>query len=413
LEKISFPVTYTVAEPSQVSFIPLNCDFKMTLAEILKNHPKGQEYGFILEGTHRYPLLIDQKQQVLSFPPIINSRDLGEVKAGDQNLLVEVTGTDLRMVALTINIWAANLSDRGASIESVEVVYPEKTVFGKKVRMPFSFSKPLCVSLTDIDKAFAERFQTKEVMGLLKGFGHLVKLKGKKLEVTAPPYRDDLMHPVDVIEEVAISRGYDQFKPELPPHFTVGDLSKEEKCSDWVRTFLIGMGFQEMNSNILCSREEIVERMQLDGGGVVEVDNIMSETYAVLRDSLLPSLLKVEAASSKAFYPHQIFEVGEVVRKTHPEDDPVTQVNLGALVAHPGANFSETHTYLEMLFYYMNCVYDLEPISHPSFLEGRVGRIRIEGKGVGFLGEIHPEVLDRWGILTPCSAFEVSLGEFF
>jgi phenylalanyl-tRNA synthetase beta chain len=173
------------------------------------------------------------------------------------------------------------------------------------------------------------------------------------------------------------------------------------------------MGFQEMNSNILCSKEEIVDRMQVQGESVVEVDNVMSETYAVLRDSLLPSLLKVEAASSKAFYPHRIFEVGEVVRKRPQGEDPITQVSLGALVAHPMANFSETHTYMEMLFYYLNCAYDLNPISHPSYLEGRVGQILVDKKCLGFLGEIHPGVLERWGIFAPCSVFEVSLDDLF
>ena len=87
-------------------------------------HPKGLEYGHILAGHDACPLLRDAKQQVLSFPPIINSREIGEVRPGDDELFVEVTGTDLPMVVLTLNIFAANLADRGATIEPIEVVYP-------------------------------------------------------------------------------------------------------------------------------------------------------------------------------------------------------------------------------------------------------------------------------------------------
>jgi phenylalanyl-tRNA synthetase beta chain len=139
----------------------------------------------------------------------------------------------------------------------------------------------------------------------------------------------------------------------------------------------------------------------------------MSESYSVLRDSLLPSLLKVEAASSKAFYPHRIFEVGEVVIKEADHGDPKTEIHLGALLAHPTANFSEAHAYLEMLFYYLDLPYRLEATPHPSYLEGRVGRIFVREEKAGLLGEIHPEVLERWSIGMPCSVFEISLDTIF
>jgi len=217
------------------------------------------------------------------------------------------------------------------------------------------------------------------------------------------------MHPVDVVEELAISRGYEKFEPVLPAHFTIGSLTPMEKFSDRIRTLLIGMGFQEMASSILCSFDEVITRMRGDERRVIQVENVMSEAYSVLRNSILPSLLKVEASSSEAFYPHYIFEVGEVVSIGEEKKDPITKLHLGALVAHSTSNFSEAHSHLEMLFYYLYCPYDLEIIVHPSFLEGRVGRIVVNGREVGTLGEIHPEVLERWGILIPCSFFEISL----
>jgi len=187
LEKIQFPIIYTVVAPDEASFIPLNSDRSMTLAEIIKDHPKGQEYGHILKDATYYPLLVDQQKQVLSFPPIINSRDLGEVQAGIRDLLIEVTGMDLRMVCLAINIWAANLFDRGGSIERVEMIYPQETLFGKNIVMPYPISKSLTVELDEIEKALAESLKTKEVVGLLQDFGHSVDLKGKKLVLTPPP----------------------------------------------------------------------------------------------------------------------------------------------------------------------------------------------------------------------------------
>ena len=218
------------------------------------------------------------------------------------------------------------------------------------------------------------------------------------------------MHVMDVAEDVAITRGYDSFSPIMPQTFTVGNLSEQEQRSDQLRDLLVGFGFQEMFSNILGSREEFIERMCLantEHEALVEVDNIMSLTYACLRPSILPCLLRVEALSPRVFYPHLLFEVGEVARvATEADVGSRTVLSLAAISAHSGANFSEIHSYLDLLMYYMVSPYDLEPVSHPSFLEGRVGRIIRQGQGIGYIGEFHPEVLEAWQIDMPTSGFE-------
>src|SRR5574341_363889 len=140
LDRIEFPVEYRLAEPSSVSFIPLGMEEKLTLAEMLVRHPKGVAYGGIVKPFPRYPVLTDRRGQALSFPPIINSREIGEVKPSTRNVLIEVTGTDMRMTALTLNILAANFYDRGAEIDPVLVTYPYDTELGKRVSFPHDTS---------------------------------------------------------------------------------------------------------------------------------------------------------------------------------------------------------------------------------------------------------------------------------
>ena len=218
---------------------------------------------------------------------------------------------------------------------------------------------------------------------------------------------------MDVVEDVAISRGYGGFLPVMPSQFTVGGLSRIEEVSDRVRALMVGMGFQEIISNILGSPKDLRDAMRLEGtewGVLVEVDNVMSQNFSALRQWMLPSLLRVEAASNRAFYPHRMFEAGEVARpdSTHPVGSRTVMV-LGGIIAHADAHFSEIHSCLDTLFYYVNQAYSLEPIQHPSFLDGRVGGIMSEGKRVGVIGELHPEVLERWQIGVPAVAFEVEL----
>lgn len=413
LNPIVFPVSYTLVGPEEARFVPLGFSEKMTLREILNVHPKGQDYGGILAGHDRLPLLRDAEGQILSFPPIINSQQIGEVVEEDDALFVEVTGTDHRMVVLTLNILAVNLADRGATIEPVLIEYPTDTEFGRSVQTPRDLGSARPIAIGAIGRALGDPLDAAQIRQALQSYGYELGEPADPLFVKLPPYRNDLMHLVDVVEDVAISRGYGSFTPVMPSQFTVGSLSPIEEWADRVRDLMVGQGFQEIMSNILSSRTDLIDRMRLSGtvwDRLVEVDNVMVQTYASLRPSLFPSLLRVEESSSRAFYPHRIFEVGEAALPApDAEVGSRTVTLLAGLIAHAKANFSEIHSCLDLLMFYVGCGYTLVPAPHPSFLEGRVGRIEVDGAVVGYIGEIHPEVLEQWQVMMPCAAFELDL----
>ncbi|MGB0909527.1 MAG: phenylalanine--tRNA ligase subunit beta [Nitrospirales bacterium] len=413
LSIISFPITYGLVKSEETRFTPLGFDEKMTPQEILTVHPKGVEYGSLLPDKDQVPLLWDKDGQVLSFPPIINSREVGEVQVEDTELLVEVTGTDLAMVLLTLNIFAVNLFDRGAVIDPIDIAYPYATEFGKTVKTPLDMSKSQRISLNAVEHALGTPLGSDVIQQALSGYGYQVKATRHTLSVKLPPYRQDLMHVMDVAEDVAISRGYDSFTPIMPANFSVGTLSPLEQLSDKIRDLMIGFGFQEMFSNILASRTEIVDRMRLAGseyGHIVEIDNAMSDNYSCLRSSILPFLLRVEAASPRSFYPHLLFEIGEVATPDMGVDlGSRTTVTIAAIIAQPGSNFSEIHSYLDLLMYYLVRDYRLEPTTHQSYLDGRVGKIICGQHEVGFIGELHPEVLEAWQINMPIASFEFQI----
>lgn len=415
LEPIRFPITYEAVNPNDVRFTPLGVETAMTLSEMLAVHPKGVEYGAILAGQPLVPFLRDSAHQPLSFPPIINSREIGEVCIGDDQLFVEVTGTDIAMAVLALNIFAVNLADRGATIEPVAVHYPYDTSLGKRVVTPCMLNRPRSIAIETIERALGQRLEVDTVKEALESYGYQVSAKGKAVSVQLPPYRQDLMHAMDVVEDVAMSLGYGTFLPEMPSQFTVGGLSRLEQISDRVRDLMVGLGFQEIISNILGSPDAYRNAMRLEGtpwGRMVEVANVMSANFSCLRQWILPSLLRVEAASARSFYPHRLFEAGEVAipDPTH-ELGSRTESILGALIAHASAHFSELHSCLDSLLYHVGITYTLEPTSHPSFLEGRVGKVVVSGTmlEVGLIGELHPEVLERWQIAVPVTAFEINL----
>jgi len=266
-----------------------------------------------------------------------------------------------------------------------------------------------------MDTGFAdligEKLDHAEIRRHLKAYGCHVAKRGKKMSVSTLSYRDDYLHPVDVVEDFAISRGYQAFAPEPPTGFNIGGFCKLTEFSDKVRTLLVGFGFVELFSNVLVNKTELRDNMLLSGP-LVEIDNVMVENYAVLRDSLLPALLKLEKNSQRALYPHHLFEVGEAAIYNEDENLGSQTITLcSMLLAHPKANFSELHSYLDNLGHYIGSDFSLHPLSLPSFIEGRAGKIILQKETCGQLGELHPALLEKWDIKVPCAACEVNLSK--
>jgi phenylalanyl-tRNA synthetase beta chain len=411
LDKISFPVRYGLVADDDFSFIPLGMNEEMTTQEIMGKHPTAIEYAPAVEGYSALPLLTDSCGAVLSMPPIINSALVGAVEVGDCNLFVEVTGLDIRQTLLAANIFAANLADRGFEIGRVETRYPYETLLGSTVVAPSPLGQAQEVALSYFNEALGESFDASQVAGKLTAFGLSVdELSEGRLRVRPPFYRNDLLHPIDVVEDLAISHGYNNFKALLPSDYTVGRLTSLESFSDRLRGLMVEAGFTEILSPILTHPDKLAQKMRLPGRRIVTIDNVMSENYSVLRDAVLPSLLEVESVSAHATYPHMIFEVGEIcVRNPSKNRGTQTLLNCGAAIFEANAGFSDIHSYLDRLFFFLDLDYKLKTRDHLTAIPGRSARIIVDGKDVGGVGELHPEVLDNWGIKMPCSAFEINL----
>jgi len=421
IARISWPIIYKGVDPDSVSFVPLQWDCPLTLREILKQHPKGKEYAFILEKEPIHPLLTDSKGGVLSYPPIINSNDLGAVQVGDTDIFVELTGTDMSQVTLAASIVACDLADNGFSIEPVEVEYEYDTPFGRNVVFPYYFQEPVFCSLARIEKFLGDKLSGDECVKALNRVGvRAEKTRGAErgqpsnsvdgVMAYPPEYRNDFLHAADVSEDVMIGRGLNSFKPERPGDPTIGRLTPITLFSRQVKEIFIGMGYQEMIYNYLGSRKDLVEKMRGRGDRVIRIANPMTENYEYVRDSVIASLMESESVSGNSVYPHKIFEVGKVAYLDSADNSgTVTRQYAGFLHADKEANFNTAAGQIQTLFYYLSREYEVEESDDPRFIPGRAAAVLYKGRKIGVFGEIHPEVLENWGITVPCTAGEFDL----
>ncbi len=411
---ISWPVHYKAVDPDKTSFVPLACDAPMTCRQILTDHPKGKEYGWILAQAEKFPLLVDDKNEVLSMAPIINSATLGAVQVGDRDLLVEMTGTDMPSLVLATSIVACDFADAGYSILPVKVEHPYDTGFGKAVTTPFYFQKPASTTIPAINRLLGTELKAAEIADALERMGCAVEISKETVAIRPPEYRNDFLHEVDIIEDVMMGREISSFPPAKPSDFTIGRLTPVTLFSRKAKSLMVGLGYQEMIFNYLGSGKDFIERMNIAGteigAKVIEISNPMTENYQFVRPSILPSLLAAEAPSGNAVYPHRIFEIGKVAYLEESENTGTrTRQHLGFLSASGEANFNEAASQVASLLYYLDHDYSVFETQDPRFIPGRQAGILVNGVQAGIFGEIHPQVLENWTIGIPCVAGEIDL----
>ncbi|RJS94596.1 phenylalanine--tRNA ligase subunit beta [Candidatus Bathyarchaeota archaeon] len=405
------PLHFTVAKPRDVSFVPLEFTEELTLDEILEKHPKGREYGHIVRQFPVWPIFVDSENHVLSFPPIINSNDLGRITEETRNVLIEVTGTSYETVMDTlINVTVA-LADRGGKIYSAKIHYPYAGA--TEDLTPNLDVETMILDVSYIQKVIGIKLNVSEIVDLLRKARYGVdEYSEKKIVIQVPCYRVDVLHPIDIVEDVAIAYDYNKIPDEWPQLATVGGLSDETAFRDSIREIMVGLGFQEVLTYIMSNPETLFTRMNLKPSRVVELENPKIISMTCLRNWLLPSLMELLSHNLHVDYPQRIFEVGYCVLHDEKQENKTRDIEkLACVNIHSNANFTEAKAQLDALLSNLGINYHLEEVKHESFIEGRVGEIVLGDRDAGIIGEIHPQVLQNWGLENPASAFEISVDE--
>jgi len=399
ISRVTPPFRYFGENPSR-KFVPLDFTEEMTMQEMLHKHPKGKDYGHILEGCDRYPLIVDSLDQVLSFPPIING-DLTSVTEDTRDLFIDVTGTD-PMVYKALNIVVTSLAERGGRVESVLVKRTEGDFLSPNLE-PDLWK----VRADEANKLIGFELTGEELAECLQRMRFGAKVEGDQVLVRAPAYRADIMHSWDIFEDAAKAFGYDRLEASLPGTVTVGRPHPAEVRKAEIREVMAGLGYLETMPFTLTNEKVHFEWMRRSAAaaGAVRVLHPISELHTILRTSLLSCLLEIFAINQHHPLPQRIFAAGDVVV------DRKTRMHLAAASIHSGASFSEIRSVIDAVLRELDIPAEIIPSQDGALVPGRRADLMRDGQRIGCFGELHPLVLRAFGLEQPTVALELKWGE--
>ena len=401
LSPVKEPIVYTTVSQEH-RFQALDWAEETDIRTILSHHPKGVEYSHLV--GKRCPIIFSDGK-VISFPPIINS-ELTRVKPKTKDVFIDVTGSDFWAVKKALNIVVCAMADRGARILSVEMVYGSK-----KHTTPDLKPEKMRIKQDYVNKTLGLRLSSQQIKNLLAMMRLGADVKGKYIDVLVPAYRVDILHPMDLIEDVAIAYGYDKFIPEIPNISTIGEEEPIEVLSDKIRQLMTGFGLQEVMTYVLTNKERLFDRMNMKPANVAEIMNPKTSDFTMCRNWLIPNLLHVLYKNKHRQYPQKIFELDDCIELERTDTGTRDVRKMGIVLAGSNATFTLGKQILQSLAQNLNKKFSLRKTKHPSFIPGRVANVIHKGKTMGIIGEIHPQVLKNWELAVPVVAFEIYVKE--
>jgi phenylalanyl-tRNA synthetase beta chain len=415
-------IRYTGVEPEGDTFVPLDSDAEMTPADVLSDHPIGDKYGDLVADLDRYPAIYDSIG-LFSFPPVINGRRT-EVSEQSRDLFIEMTGTDQWTVDHMLNIVCYSLSARGGQIERVEVVYDEDAsgeYAGQRLNRPDFSVDTKTVAHDRVESLIGVDFSPEEVIDCAERSGLDAERTetddGVAYEVEIPPYRVDVLHPMDVVDDIGRAYGFNDLEPRYPDVSTVGGRHERSRLEDAARDALVGLGFEDLLNFHMISEAENYDRPGIEpgadvlgGGDPVTIKEPYSEDYTMLRTWALPSLLLVLENNTHRAYPQDLAEVGFAAEVDESENTNVGERHtVAGVLARTDASYEDAKARLQVLAEAFGKDLETPPTEHPTFIGGRTAEIVLDGESVGVVGEIHPKVLVEYDLELPVAAFEFRL----
>jgi phenylalanyl-tRNA synthetase beta chain len=268
----------------------------------------------------------------------------------------------------------------------------------------------------DVERLLGMNVKSAEIRALLKRLSFTVRMQKRAIAVTVPYDRLDVEIPADLVEEVARVIGYDRLpstllRDTLPPQRRDHALEIEER----VRDILVGSGLTEVITYSLTSLESVSKLYppgQFPHASSVELENPISRERTHMRQTFMDGLLETLAANQRHQGHIAIFEVGRVYLPDPTSVDGLPKeprrlgIALAGLRRSPSwaektasVDFFDLKGIVETLLQHLGIEgAKFQPASISTFHLGRCAELQINDERLGVLGEVHPQVVERFDL---------------
>ena len=323
LDTIKGPFSYEALPPDEIKFAPLNKTQEMTATEMMTFYEKDKHlsrYLHIIRDSPVYPIIYDANRQVLSMPPIINSNH-SKITLDTTNVFIDITAVDktkLEIVNHMIVSMFSEYCEEPFSIEPVEIISPHNK---ESRQTPDLSPRSTQAEVSYVNSCCGLNLEADDMARRLKRMGYTAKpAVGQKdlIDVEVPITRADVLHQADIMEDVAISYGFNKLPRSFPTQGAVmASPLPINKLADIIRLEAAMAGWSEVLPLILCSHDENFGWLNRkdDGNTAVKLQNPKTAEYQVVRTSLIPGLLKCIRENKGHSVPMKVFEVSDVAFK--------------------------------------------------------------------------------------------------
>lgn len=275
------------------------------------------------------------------------------------------------------------------------------------------------VRVDRVNKVLGTDISGKDMADILESLEMEVTRLGNNMKVTPPSVRLDLQEEIDFIEEIARIYGYDKLPMTLPKGNEEAGKSRERALKDLARDIMTALGANEIQTYSFVSPKG-VDNVRIDEDSwernFVRLINPLGEENSVMRTILTPNMMEVLGRNFSRNIPKvRAFEIGNTFFKSLDEEDtlPDERDSMAIGCYGEGESFFTLKGMLEELFAFLgikgtNYIPESDyGVYHP----GRCARIMYQDTELGIMGEVHPDVADKYGVGTKCYCCELAFDQ--
>lgn len=425
LDTIQGPFIYDAKPPTEIKFQALSQTKEMTAPELMAQYSLDSHlkpYLSIIKDKPLYPIIYDSNNVVLSMPPIVNGEH-SKIKLETKNVFIEATATDLNKAKIVLDTLVTMFSEycyQPFTVEPVEVKHSDGTVCMYPA-LPYRYEE---VDVQDVNKKVGISISAEKMCELLTKMclPSEVLQGGERIKVEIPPTRHDVIHPCDVIEDVAISYGYNNIEKKIPMTCTIANQFPVNKLSDLLRQEIAAAGFTEVLTFALCSRDDVASKMRkkIEDSNAVHIANPKTQEFQIGRTTLLPGILKTICNNKSMPLPLKLFEISDVMYCDKSKDVGArNERHLCAINYNKSSGFEVMKGLLDRIMQLLEVPivqsdhgYFIRSCKDATYFDGRCAEIIYSNNVIGKIGVLHPEVLKEFDLTNPCCCMELTIEPF-